>query len=107
MGFVLATSSSVRCPSQGAVSPAGQSKLRVANRPVARPDGITGRPVSGCTVATSNSTKQCTSVVSASGAAGKLKVGNVGVALDTLSGGTDGTTSGLSATAGQSKLKAV
>ncbi|MEU8421283.1 hypothetical protein AB0C15_10450 [Micromonospora sp. NPDC048835] len=107
MAFVLTTSSDVHCPSQGTVTPAGQSKLVVAGAQVVRLDGITGKSVAGCTIATSNSTKQCSTVVSATGAAGKLTVGGVGVALGSLSGATDGSTSGLSASAGQSKLKAV
>ncbi|MFD6563902.1 hypothetical protein [Micromonospora profundi] len=107
MPFVLTTSSDVHCPNQGKVSPSGQGKVTVNRVPVVRLDGISGKSVSGCTITTSNSTKQCTTVTSASGAAGKLKVGNVGVALGTLSGATDGTSPGLSASAGQSKLKAV
>ncbi|KOX04800.1 hypothetical protein ACWD6L_06865 [Micromonospora profundi] len=107
MAFVLTTSSNVHCPSQGTVSPAGQAKLIVAGAQVTRLDGITGKSVTGCTITDSNPTMQCKKVVSATGAAGKLLVGNVGVALDTLSGATNGTTPGLSATAGQSKLKAV
>ncbi|MEU5903551.1 hypothetical protein [Micromonospora sp. NPDC047527] len=107
MAFVLTTSSDVHCPTQGKVSPAGQAKLIVADAEVTRLDGITGKSVTGCTITDSNSTMQCKSVVSATGAAGKLLVGNVGVALDTLSGATNGSTPALSASAGQSKLKAV
>jgi hypothetical protein len=106
MAFVLTTSSDVHCPSQGKVSPTGQGKLTVDHKPVVRLDGISGKSVTGCTITTSNSTKQCGTVVSATGAAGKLTVGNVAVALDSLSGATDGSTSGLAASAGQSKLKA-
>ncbi|MGW5582058.1 hypothetical protein [Micromonospora chokoriensis] len=107
MAFVLTTSSDVHCPSQGKVSPTGQGKLTVDHKPVVRLDGINGKSVAGCTITTSNSTKQCSTVTSASGAAGKLTVGTVAVALDSLSGATDGSTSGLAATAGQTKLKAV
>ncbi|SCF13533.1 hypothetical protein [Micromonospora chokoriensis] len=107
MAFVLTTSSDVHCPNQGKVSPAGQGKLTVDHKPVVRLDGISGKSVTGCTIATSNSTKQCSTVVSATGAAGKLTVGGAGVALGSLGGATDGSTSGLAATAGQTKLKAV
>jgi hypothetical protein len=107
MAFVLTTSSNVHCPNQGAVIPAGQGKLTVSHAPVVRLDGISGKSVAGCTITTSNSTKPCSTVTSATGAAGKLKVGNVAVALDSLSGATDGSSPGLSASAGQSKLKAV
>ncbi|MCF0092565.1 hypothetical protein [Micromonospora sp. MH99] len=107
MAFVLTTSSDVHCPNQGKVSPTGQSKLTVDHVAVTRPDGISGKSVAGCTITTSNSTKQCATVTTATGAAGKLKVGGAGVALDTLSGATDGSSPGLSASAGQSKLKAV
>ncbi|WP_433533764.1 hypothetical protein ACQPZK_16285 [Micromonospora sp. CA-249363] len=107
MAFVLTTSSDVHCPSQGTVTPAGQSKLIVAGAQVTRLDGITGKSVSGCTITDSNSTVQCKSVMSATGAAQKLVVGGAGVALSTLTGTTNGSTSGLAANAGQTKLKAV
>ncbi|MFF4874627.1 hypothetical protein [Micromonospora sp. NPDC000668] len=107
MAFVLTTSSDVHCPSQGTVTPAGQAKLTVAGSPVVRPDGITGKSVTGCLITDSSSTVQCKNVVSASGAAQKLHVGGAGVALDSLSGATNGSTSGLAATAGHSKLRAV
>jgi hypothetical protein len=107
MAFVLTTSSDVHCPSQGTITPAGQAKLIVAGAEVARLDGIMGKSVTGCTITDSSSTVQCKNVVSASGAAGKLMVGSVAVALDTLTGATDGSTPGLAASAGQSKLRAV
>ncbi|MET8040935.1 hypothetical protein ABZU25_08720 [Micromonospora sp. NPDC005215] len=107
MAFVLTTSSDVHCPNQGKVSPAGQSKLTVSHIPVTRLDGISGKSVTGCTITTSNSTKQCGTVASATGAASKLTVGGAGVALDSLSGATDGSSPGLAASAGQTKLKAV
>jgi hypothetical protein len=105
--FVLTTASSVHCPTNGAVGTEGQAKLKVAGSPVLRLDGINGKSVSNCGIANSTSTKQCTTVKSVSGAAAKLKVAGAGVALDTLTGATDGTTSGLSASANQTKLKAV
>jgi hypothetical protein len=107
MPFVLTTSSDVHCPNSGKVSPAGQGKLTVSHVPVVRLDGISGKSVAGCTIATSNSTKHCSTVTSASGAASKLMVGSVAVALDSLTGATDGSSPGLAASAGQSKLKAV
>jgi len=107
MAFVLTTSSDVHCPSQGKVSPAGQAKLIVAGAEVTNIGGIKDKSVTGCAITDSSSTVQCKTVVSATGAANKLLVGNVGVALDTLSGATNGSTPGLSASAGQSKLKAV
>ncbi|MFI6255693.1 hypothetical protein ACIBCL_06180 [Micromonospora zamorensis] len=106
MAFVLTTSSDVHCPNQGKVTPAGQSKLTVDHVAVTRPDGISGKSVTGCTITDSSSTVQCKTVVSATGAAQKLHVSGAGVALATLSGATDGSTPGLSASAGQSKLKA-
>ncbi|SCG52951.1 hypothetical protein [Micromonospora zamorensis] len=107
MAFVLTTSSDVNCPSRGAVTPAGQAKLIVAGAQVTRLDGITGKSVTGCTITDSSSTVQCKTVVSATGAAQKLHVNGAGVALATLSGTTNGSSPGLSASAGQSKLKAV
>jgi hypothetical protein len=107
MAFVLTTGSDVHCPSSGKVTTSGQAKLKVSDSPVLRLDGINAKPVSGCTIADSSSTKQCKFVTSASGAAAKLKVAGAGVALDSLSGATDGSTPGLAASAGQTKLKAV
>jgi hypothetical protein len=107
MPFVLTTSSDVHCPTSGTVTPGGKPKLTVAGAAVTTPADITGKSVSGCKTPTSNSTKPCTKVASATGAATKLTVGGTGVALDSLTGATDGTTPKLAASAGQSKLKAV
>ena len=107
MAFVLTTASDVHCPSSGKVAASSQAKLKVSGSPVLRLDGINGKAVSGCTIADSSSTKQCKLVTSASGTAVKLKVAGAGVALDTLSGATDGSTPGLAASAEQTKLKAV
>jgi hypothetical protein len=70
--------------------------------------GIQGKGVSGCSTATSDKTKPCTSVVSVTGAASKLKVGGQGVMLEnTIGGTTDGNPVGsVGATANQAKLKA-
>jgi hypothetical protein len=107
VAFVLTTASDVHCPSSGKVAASSQAKLKVSGSPVLRLDGINGKAVSGCTIADSSSTKQCKFVTSASGTAAKLKVAGAGVALDTLSGATDGSTPGLAASAKQTKLKAV
>jgi hypothetical protein len=107
VSFVLTKASSVQCPTSGTVASVGQAKLKVSGSPVLRLDGIKDQPVSNCGIANSTSSKQCTKVMLASGEAAKLKVAGAGVALDTLTGATDGTTSGLSASANQTKLKAV
>ena len=110
MDFVLTTASSVHCPSSGTVGTEGQAKLKVAGSPVLRLDGIKDKPVSNCAVPDSSGpppTVKCKKVLSASGAAAKLKVAGAGVALDTLTGATDGTTPALRASANQTKLKAV
>jgi hypothetical protein len=107
MGAVLTTASDVHCPNGGSVGTGGQSKLKVSGSAVLRIDGIAGRSVSNCAIQNTNSTKQCTTVASATGAAAKLKVSGGAVALDSLSGLTDGSTPGLGATAEQTKLKAV
>ena len=107
MAFVLTTASRVACPTGGTVGTAGQPKLKVAGAAALRIDGIAGKSVSGCSIQNSSSTKQCTTVTAASGAAAKLKVSGGPVALASLSGTTDGSTPGLSASANQTKLKAV
>src|SRR3954470_2332579 len=107
MSFVLTVSSTVRCPTNGTVTPEGQAKLKVAGAAVTTPGGIQGKSVSGCGISDSSSTKQCKTVLSASGAASKLKVGGTGVALDSLTASTDGSTPTITVSAGQSKLKAV
>lgn len=107
MGFVLTVQSDVHCPSSGTVKPDGKPKLTVNGNAVTTPGGIQGKSVSGCKISNSNSTIQCTIVNSASGAAGKLKVDGTGVALDNLTGSTNGSTPTLSASAQQTKLKAV
>lgn len=107
MPFVLTEASDVHCPNEGKVSPTGQGKLTVESVAVVLLGGIRGKSVDGCTIATSNTTKQCSKVTDASGAAGKLTIDTVPVALNSLRGATDGSTPGLAAIAKQSKLKAV
>lgn len=109
MPSVLTTASRIACPSQGTISPVGQPKLKVAGAQVVRLDGISNQTVSGCSVVTNSNTGevQCKMVASASGAASKLKVSGSAVALETLSGMTNGNPlNTLSATANQTKLKA-
>jgi hypothetical protein len=120
MAFVVTENSTIACNSNGTVTPTGQSKLKVSGGAVVRLDGINGKTVSGCGVQTNpnTGTKQCQTVASASGVASKLKVAGAPVALDTLSGSTDGmhppsppatspSTAAISVTVvNQSKLKA-
>lgn len=108
MPGVLTTASEVKCANSGKAQTSGQSKLKVSGSPVLVLSGIQGKSIGGCTVQNSSSptTKQCTTVASASGTALKLKVSGAAVALDTLTGLSDGTTPALSATANQQKLKA-
>ena len=65
--------------------------------------------MSGCTITDSNPTTQCKTVVSATGAAAKAHRRQRGVVLDTLAAPPTAVAdrTRLSATAGQSKLKAV
>jgi hypothetical protein len=108
MPAVLTMGSSITCPASGKVVTSGQSKLRVGGMPALVISGINGHSVGGCTTPTSSSptSKTCLTVASAGGAAIKLKVGGMGVALDTLVAATDGTLPKLTATANQTKLKA-
>lgn len=103
MAFALTTASRVTCTEQGTVSLTASYKLKVAGNSVVTLSEIRGKSVAGC----ANTNKPCTTVSSASGESAKLKVGGKKVALDTLSGQTDGQTPSLApATASQSKLKA-
>jgi hypothetical protein len=108
MPGVLTTASDVKCTTAGKAQTSGESKLKVSGSPVLTLPGIVGKTISGCTIVDSppNSTIQCKSVVSASGTASKLKVSGMPVALDTLTGASNGSTPALSATANQQKLKA-
>jgi hypothetical protein len=108
MPGVLTTASEVKCANSGKAQTSGQSKLKVSGSPVLTLPGIVGKTISGCTIvdSTPNATVQCKSVVSASGTASKLKVNGAPVALDTLTGLSQGTPPALTATANQQKLKA-
>lgn len=116
MAGVLTTASNVKCGhGPGRVSTSGSAKLKVGGNAVLLKTGVSSKSVSGCTTVTDANTSslQCSTVSSVTaGEATKLKVGGSFVMLDTLAGQTDGQVSGtpqvaLSATAGQTKLKAV
>lgn len=79
-------------------------KLKVSGQAVVASSDLTGAPIAPpC----SNSTKPCTAVSSVVPAPTKLKVDGQPVALDSLTGVTDGTDAALKpAIANQSKLKA-
>src|SRR5258708_18625794 len=118
MSFVLTTSSKVICGHGGTVSTSSSAKLKVSGNPVLLKTGISGQSISGCLTPTmppppGPKSQKCTSVTSVdSGEATKLTAGGKSVVLDTLAGETDGIVANatpqllLSATAGQSKLKA-
>jgi hypothetical protein len=120
MPKVLTTASTVLCsigaPSAhgGTVKTASTARLRVAGSPVLTAAGVAAALVdaaSPCTTPpTPGGNKPCTKVttVNPASVAVKLKVGGVGVLLDTLKGATDGVPPGsLASTANQTKLTAV
>jgi hypothetical protein len=109
MGNVLTTASTVECKNSGKAATSGVGKLKVNGSAVLVLDGIVGATISGCTIvdSTPNATVQCKSVLSATGTASKLKVNGAAVALDSLTGLSQGTPPAITATAGQQKLKAV
>lgn len=119
MTGVLTTGSNVVCGHGGTVSTSGAAKLKVSGNPVLLKAGIAGKSVSGCGTPPASDVSgptaiPCSSVTSvATGEATKLTMGGTPVMLDTLSGQTDGMVGKvtpqllLSATAVQSKLKAV
>jgi hypothetical protein len=118
MPGALTTGSTVLCGHGGTVSTTSSAKLKVSGNAVLLKDGIANQSVSGClTVVTPPPpgpvSTPCLSVTAVdSGEATKLKAGGKPVVLETLKGETDGKVANvtpqllLSATAGQSKLKA-
>lgn len=121
MAGVLTTASNVTCGhSPGRVSTSSSAKLKVSGSAVLLKTGVSSKSVSGCSTVTSTDSngvtqnQQCSSVSSVTaGEATKLKAGGSFVMLDTLAGQTDGMVNyttpqtKLSATAGQTKLKAI
>ena len=110
MAFVLTTVERRALPEPAARSPpSGQAKL-TCRACAGAPPGRHQRQVGGRVhqSPTSNSTKQCSTVTSATGAAGKLKVGTArGWPSTRWPAPPTARSPGLSASAGQTKLKAV
>jgi hypothetical protein len=109
MANVLTEASSVTCGHEGTVATSGDGRLKVQGSSVLLQAGVTGKMVSGCKTASSNSTSPCASVTSlASGTASKLMIGGQPVLLQGITGVTNGVPPGaLSSSAKQSKLSAV
>jgi hypothetical protein len=91
MSFVLTTASTVDCSHMGPVALAAANKLTINGMSVLLLSDISGASIT-CLNPTDPNTqsKPCMTVISAAGAAAKLTVSGAGVALDTLSGTTDG-----------------
>ncbi len=113
MGQVLIVSSIVACPhSPGHASVSSGTKLTIGGNKVLVLAGVQGASVSGCTELTDSNTgtHTCTTVLSASGTASKLTAGGAPVALDSLTGTTDGLSPAPAmlsvSSVGQSKLTA-
>ncbi len=118
MPGVLTLNSSVTCGHSGTVQTTSSTKLTVDGAKVLLLSGISGKGINGCLTVNSvdgNTIKDdpCGSVVAAiPGESSKLTAGGTPVAVDTLSGTTDGilnkTTpvTGLSGSADQTKLAA-
>jgi len=109
---VLTTAATVSCSERGTVAVEGRDRLTVDGAGVLRLDGIHGKDVSPDCLTVPDTSKglvKCTTVRSASGQATKLRVDGAPVALETLTGLTDGTNpkpATISATAAQTRLKA-
>lgn len=104
MGYVLTEGSTITCAKKGSVVVTATGKLKVEGNTVLVVNGIDKMAIKDCGA----SSKPCTSVSSATGAATKLKVGGEGAALDTLVGTTDGEDAALApAEAKQTKLKGI
>ncbi|HZD96152.1 MAG TPA: hypothetical protein VE133_17965 [Candidatus Sulfotelmatobacter sp.] len=119
MPGVLTTGSNVTCGHAGTVSTSGSDKLKVSGNPALLKTGIASKSISSCATPAASDVSgptaiPCSTVSSvATGEATKLKISGAAVMLDTLTGQTDGMVGKvtpqllLSATAVQSKLKAV
>ncbi len=118
MPGVLTTGSNVSCGHGGTVGTSSSAKLKVSGNAVLLKTGIAMKSVSSCQTPPASDVSgptamKCTTVTSVdSGEATKLTAGGAPVVLETLTGQTDGMVGKvtpqllLSATAGQSKLKA-
>lgn len=115
MAGVLTEESQITCATNGSVAATGESKLKIAGKPVLVLAGVAGKSVGSCTTVTDTNTgsKQCATVAAVTaGQATKLKVGNAPVLLDTFAGTADGihpppTPATLSAQAVQTTMTAV
>lgn len=114
MAYVLTVSSTVKCAHGGSVGLSSGAKLSVGGKKVVLADDVPGTSISACPTPddTNAPSTKCRTVAAASGASTKLKVGGKPVALDSLSGTTDGTPPATGASisvadAGHAKLKAV
>jgi hypothetical protein len=110
MAKALTTASTLGCNHAGKASLTGSDKLKVQGKPVVtKSNAVTPLPLSGCTVADSNTTLQCKAITSLSNdTASKLKVSGSPVLLDALSGQTNGKPeNSVLVTAKQQKLNAV
>ena len=112
---VLTTASSVTCVDGAAAEARSGAKLRVGQHAVLLFDQLRGTAIPSCPMTSSGSTKCTTIAELATGKAVKLRVGAPTgalqpVALETLTGVTDGLTSGVPRTvgakAGQTRLRA-
>jgi hypothetical protein len=113
MPNVITAGSTVKCAHQGTVQLVpSQQVLNVDGRAVLVMGDLEGKPISGCTVPATQSSKPCTTVVKMiAGAATKLRAGNKAVLLDTATGLTDGLPAPGNVwtvqTAGQTKLQSI
>ena len=111
MPYVLTESSQITCPHNAPVSVSSSAKLSVAGAKVLLLSGVSGADIEGCLNPNNSSSKQCTVVTSADGAAAKLTVAGQPVVNDTFAGTSDGTPPNppalLLLSPGQTKLSAV
>ena len=89
MGNVLTASAQLNCAHSFPVALSSSEKLTIGGVGVLTASDVVGASIA-CTAPTTQTTKTCTKVASASGTASKLTVGNQPVFLDSIAGQSDG-----------------
>jgi hypothetical protein len=111
MGKVLTTAATIKCSHQGTVQvpTAGQSLMQIDGKVVLVDGDLLGKPIAGCKLSPSTTTKPCTTTTSMiAGAATKMEAGGIAVLLETANGVTDSNPPGTWAveSAGQTAVEA-
>jgi hypothetical protein len=90
MPYVLTVNSQITCAHNASIQLSSSAKLTVAGAKVLLLPEVVGAAIPACPNPNSSSSKQCTLVASAGGAAAKLTVAGQPVLNDTFVGTSDG-----------------